>query len=384
MGERGAALPLALMASALLAVLLVALSIMSATEPVIATNQMHAAHAQALAEAGIERALWAIQVGPAAGGLSHPLPTPVPAPYDGTRLIALSVGGRPSGGFRLTVSPGTAPSEIQVVAEGWMPTDDASDLRPKTQRRVEATLWRVRVPADLAPCALCVVGDLSLDDGAVLDARGDRRCGGKGGAWSSGALSMAPSAQIFGSDGNDSPNEAGDYDQGQPAEAARAWTFGEADLAALKRMARARGAYYQGSVIFDAASPAPDGLIFVDTTTGAPITDTLPLGDLARVEIRGGSFRGWLVVAGTLEVEGDARIRGLAYAQDGFTYRGGSLGGIEGQVVATGLRGGRTLLAQVGGGTALTFDCAAARDGDGTVSPGWRIKAGSYREAPGP
>jgi len=149
-------------------------------------------------------------------------------------------------------------------------------------------------------------------------------------------------------------------------------------------VARARGSYYRGSVLFDASRPAPEGLVFVDTASGAPITDATPAADLARAELRGGAFRGWLVVAGSLEISGDARVRGLAYAQDGFAYRGAMPGGIEGQVVAAGVRGGSGSLSRTGVGPVLTFDCAAAAGGDGTVPRGWMLKAGSYREPPDP
>jgi hypothetical protein len=381
--ERGAALPLAAITLALLAGLLISLASMSATEPIIASNQLLSAQALALAEAGIERALWAVQRPDAADGLPSPLPNAVPAPYDGNRLIALAVDGIGAGGFRLTVSPGTAPNERRVLSVGWAPTDDARDLRPKGQRRITATLWRVRVPADLAPCALCVLGDLAVDDAVTVDSRADLRCGGgKIGAWSSGAANLAPATRILGSDGNDVPNEAGDYQQAQSAGTAAAWTFEAADLLALKRLARARGTYYQGAVVFDSSHPAPEGLVFVDTSTGGAATAPTPADQLARVEMRGGAFKGWLVVAGTLEISGDARVRGLAYALDGFAYRGEAPGGIEGQVVAAGLRGGGVSFSRTGGGSALMFDCAAARDGDGTVPAGWRVKAGSYRTDP--
>jgi hypothetical protein len=380
--ERGAALPLAAITLALLASLLISLATMSATEPIIASNQLLSAQALALAEAGIERALWAVQRPDAPDGLPSPLPNAVPAPYDGNRLIALAVDGIASGGFRLTVSPGAAPNERQVVSVGWAPTDDTRDFRPKGQRRITATLWRVRVPAEMAPCALCALGDLAVNDAVTVDSRADLRCGGKIGAWSNGTATLASTARVLGSDGNDVPNEAGDYQQAQSAGAAAAWTFEAADLLALKRLARARGTYYQGAVVFDSSNPAPEGLVFVDTSTGGSATATTPTDQLARVEMRGGAFKGWLVVAGTLEISGDARIRGLAYALDGFAYRGEAPGVIEGQVVAAGLRGGGVSFSRTGGGPALTFDCAAARDGDGTVPAGWRVKAGSYRTDP--
>jgi hypothetical protein len=380
--ERGAALPLAAITLALLASLLIGLATMSATEPVIASNQLLSAQALTLAEAGIERALWAVQRPDAPDGLPSPLPNAVPAPYDGNRLIALAVDGLAAGGFRITVSPGAAPNERRVLSVGWAPSDDARDFRPKGQRRITATLWRVRVPAEIAPCALCVLGDLAVGDAVTVDSRADVRCGGKIGAWSSGAASLAPAARILGSDGNDVPNEAGDYEQAQSAATAAAWTFEAADLLALKRLAQARGTYYQGTVVFNSSHPVPEGLVFVDTSTGGAATATTPADQLARVEMRGGAFKGWLVVAGTLEISGDARVRGLAYALDGFTYRGEAPGGIEGQVVAAGLRGGGVSFSRTGGGSALSFDCAAARDGDGTVPAGWRVKAGSYRTDP--
>jgi hypothetical protein len=382
--ERGAALPLALLTLVVLSSFILALSVMSATEPTIAANQLHTAQARALAEAGIEQALWALANPDAPNGLPDPLPDPVPPPYDGSRLIAVAAGSGIPGGFRLAVSAGAAQNEREVLSIGWTPTDDAADTRSKAHQRVAGTLWRPRAPAERAPCALCARGDLEITGGATLDARADTSCGGKLGAWSSGKVTVASSAKVWGADGNDAPNEAGDYAQAQPADAAIGWTFSDADLLALKRLARARGSYYRGSVLFDASRPAPEGLLFVDTATGSPVTGDMQAAELGRVELRGGAFRGWLIVAGSLEISGDARVRGLAYAQDGFAYNGTSPGGIEGQIIAAGLRGGSASLSRTGGGAALTFDCAAAASGDGTIPRGWMLKSGSYHELPDP
>lgn len=384
MDERGAALPLAIVTLVLLSSLILGLSVMSATEPTIAANQLRTAQARALAEAGIEQALWALANPEAPNGLPDPLPATVPPPYDGSRLVVVAAAGAPLGGFRLAVVAGAAQNARNVLSVGWVPTDDRGDNRLKAHQRISGTLWRLRVPAEGAPCALCVRGDVDITDQMTVDARADRRCGGKRGAWSSGKVTVASSAKILGADGNDAPNEAGDYVQAQPADAALAWMFTEADLVALKRLARSRGSYYRGSVVFDLMHPAPEGLVFVDTLSGAPITDAMPSAELARAEIRGGAFRGWLIVAGSLEISGEARVRGLAYAQDGFAYRGAKPGGIDGQVVAAGVRGGSASLSNTGGDSALTFDCAAAAGGDGTVPKGWMLKAGSYREISDP
>jgi len=382
--ERGAALPLAIVTLAVLSSLILGLSVMSATEPTIAANQLRTAQARALAEAGFEHALWALANPQASGGLPDPLPATVPPPFDGSRPIVVTTAGAALGGFRVAVVAGAAQNERDVVSVGWAPTDATSDIRPASRQRITGTVWRLRAPAESAPCALCVRGDLEVTDGVTVDARADARCGGKRGVWSSGVVGVAPTAKVWGADGNDTPNEAGDYVQAQPADAALAWNFTDVDLLALKRLARARGNYYRGSVLFDASRPAPAGLVFVDTASGAPITDGTPTADLARVEFRGGAFRGWLVVAGSLEISGDARVRGLAYAQDGFAYRGAAPGGIEGQVVAAGVRGGVSSFSRTGVGPALTFDCAAASGGEGTVPRGWMLKSGSYREPPDP
>ena len=382
--ERGAALPLAVVTLALLSSLILGLSVMSATEPTIATNQFRTAQARALAEAGLELALWALAHPESPNGLPNPLPAAVPPPYDGSQLIVAAAEASRVGGFRLAVSTGAAKSERDVLSVGWTPTDDAADMRPKAHQRIAATLWRLPVPAESAPCAVCVRGNLELGDDVTVDARADARCGGKQGAWSSGLVSVSRSAKIWGADGNDAPNEESDYLQAQPTDAALGWIFTDADLLAIKRLARARGSYYRGSVVFDASYPAPEGLVFVDTATGAPATGGTPAAELARAELRGGAFRGWLIVAGSLEVSGDARVRGLAYAQDGFVYRGATAGGIEGQVVAAGVQGGATSFSKAGGGSSLTFNCAVASSGDGTVPGSWMLKAGSYRELSDP
>jgi hypothetical protein len=382
--QRGVAVPLALITLLVLASLLLELAAMSATEPSIAASQLRSAQAAALADAGLERAVWALAHPGSAQGLADPLPALIPPPYDGSLLVPVTAEGVGRGGFRLTVAPGRGGNERDVVAVGWTPTDDPGDARAKAHHHLVATIMRIRAPADSAPCALCAVGDLQVAAGAAVDARGDTTCGAKLGAWTSGATVMGPGAEIWGADGNAVPNQAGDIAQGQPTEGAGAWAFTNDELAALRRLAQSRGTYYRGSMTFDGTSPPRDGLVFVDTMSGAPISDATPETDLARVVVGSGVgvFRGWMIVSGTLEISGDARLRGLAYALDGFAYRGAGPGGVEGQVVARGLRGGITVIQRTGGGPAIRFDCAAARSGDGLISFGWMLKPGSYRELP--
>src|SRR5919108_2678291 len=99
--ERGVALPMAMMVLVLLTSLMVAFAVLSQTEPVIAHNQHRTAQARAHAEAGFERAVWALSQGVIApgtnGSLSAPLPVPTPAPYDGASTSFIVNGN--TGGY---------------------------------------------------------------------------------------------------------------------------------------------------------------------------------------------------------------------------------------------------------------------------------------------
>ena len=72
--EAGIALPMTLILMMLVTALTVAFLAFTSAEPVIASNQMANAQARAIAESGIERALWALSKGetnPAANGAGN-------------------------------------------------------------------------------------------------------------------------------------------------------------------------------------------------------------------------------------------------------------------------------------------------------------------------
>src|SRR5436309_1743584 len=85
--QRGMALPLALIILTLLTSLTVAFLMMSSTEPLIAANLKGGEQALSNAEAGIERALWAL-ANPGVTGLTNL--NQIPASYKGQTLFALS------------------------------------------------------------------------------------------------------------------------------------------------------------------------------------------------------------------------------------------------------------------------------------------------------
>src|SRR5260370_35770826 len=91
--EDGTALPMTLIILTLLTALTVAFLAFSASEPTIAMNQMTNAQARAIAESGIDRALWALTKGTLApgtlGSLPDPRPALVPAPYAGSQHVAM-------------------------------------------------------------------------------------------------------------------------------------------------------------------------------------------------------------------------------------------------------------------------------------------------------
>src|SRR3989454_12821900 len=139
--ERGIALPMAMIVTAILTSLMIAFAILATSESQIAGNQMASAQARAMAESGVERALWAMTTGesnPGANGVlvldaSYNLPNPMPAAYAGS-FVALNdpVQGSPIGGFKLNVAtcPGdpicpagfvTQINEKFVQAVGYVP-----------------------------------------------------------------------------------------------------------------------------------------------------------------------------------------------------------------------------------------------------------------------
>src|SRR3989442_15871266 len=110
--QRGIPLPMAMIVMAILTSLMIAFAVLVTSESQIAGNQMASAQARAMAESGVERALWAMTTGesnPGANGVpvldaSYNLPNPMPAAYAGS-FVALNhpVQGSPIGGFKFTV-----------------------------------------------------------------------------------------------------------------------------------------------------------------------------------------------------------------------------------------------------------------------------------------
>jgi hypothetical protein len=415
--QRGVALPLTLLILLILSMLVIGLSALSATEPTIASNHLMAARARALAEAGVERAVWALQNPGHPNGI--PRTGPIPAPYDGSAPVLVSAGGTPAGGFRVTVAgrnttpyPAECPmpssmsrADRCIVSVGWAP-DDATN-HPKAHRKITAALSNPQLFFPDPPAALSVRGDLELGDGAQVDARPDSACGKKVGTLATGSTAIGDKAsKIWGAaDDNDVPNEVSDAGKGPLPPGAHdvvtnlgsaafdqfAWT--DADLDSLRRYARSFGTYRQG-VQRLASSNLPNGVVFIDTASGTNITrdgvsPATPPSDFASVDLRadapadpGGVFRGVLFVNGTLSISGAIRTRGLVYAQNDLSYHATGGGGVSGAVISRNIRdlSSSSVDSDLLATASIVYSCADARTGGDTIPDAWVVTSGSYRE----
>ena len=381
-GQHGAVLPLAMLILLVLSAVLLGLATLTGQEPLAARNHTLVAQAQGMAEAGLDRALWALSTPGAVDGVAWA--APVPAPYDGSRLIDVTVDGLPLGAFRLAIS-GSGDRQRQVVVTGLAP--GMPGQLGQARQDVSATAIRLRFPA--VPAGLTVRGDLEIGPGVVIDAADDGSCGSAAGTWSSGITTFGPGSQIRGRGGDPmAPNSAADARQAQDPALFDTLTFDAAEMNAFKALARARGTYYQGPVTFDATRKLPDGLVFVDTVSGQPVSPATPAADLASVSVRDGAaidpnrlIRGWIVVNGSLAIDGDLILEGLVFAADRFSQSGNAQ--IRGAAVAGHVRSTAPSLieARPGSAPAVTWGCEAGRTGGGSIPQRWMVKPGSYREA---
>jgi Tfp pilus assembly protein PilX len=375
--EAGIALPMTLILMALITSLTVAFLAFTSAEPVIASNQMANAQARALAETGVERALWALSKGettPAASGaLADPLPAPVPAPYDGSQWVAVGVGE-----FKVTVTNGAATNERNITAVGYVP----NHTNPIAIKKIQTTVTHIKIPTP--PCAVCAGGEapagastnIQVGGSASITAstaQGAQFCAG------STPASAAYSAGSVGTNGHPSitgPAGGSPILTNQPV-ANFDFLFSDNDMASLKALAKANGTYYQGNQTW--TSPPPNGIIFVDTPSGNALTNSSPSGDLISVDIHGNwsqGWTGWLIVAGSIQISGNTTLSGLLYAQNDVTLHGSGGGSITGAVVSTNRVDTQSTNIDTDdvGNAPVTYNCPVVRNGGGAVPVNWFLK----------
>lgn len=407
--QRGVALPMALLALLILSTLVISFAMLATSEPLIATNQKLVAQARAVTETGVERAIWALNLGftnPAdTNGIPYPLVGTAPPPYDGNTLIPISVNGTQIGVAFVKVTQGANPNERNVVAVGWAPTNAGSGS--KAHQKIQATVSRFIFSATPPPSSLTVQGQINITGNTNIDSRADTSCGPKDGTWSVGSTTTGGSGDVYGADGNNTKNQSDpnpslitDVKQNVPLSAFYPFLLKNQDLNSLKAMAKAAGTYYSGagvsSLTFNAGNQLPNGIIFVDTVSGQNIdvngANTTSTSDFADVSIHGtapadpsGIFRGMIVVAGRLSISGDFHARGLVYAVNDLVYQGTGTGLIEGAVISQNIRDvdSTTIDTNTGGNSSIIYNCGYASNPGGQMSQGFTVQPGSYKEVSG-
>jgi hypothetical protein len=397
--QRGVALPMALLTMLILSALIIAFSMMAASEPVLANNQLQVAQARAVAESGVERAIWALNNPANANGISN---FPPAAPYDGSTAIPVTVNGHQVGVFTVSVSKGgpscLATNERCIVATGWTPTNTGTG--PKVKQKIQVTVSQQVRFLD-PPSALTVRGEIGMSGSSSIDSRPSLSelpsCGAKTGTTSKGSTAISGAAAVYGADGNNVKNQSSDIIQNVADTTFDAYTYSNAELDALKAVAKANGTYYQGTVAFSSSYRIPNGIIYVDTVSGQNIdlngANTTPTSDFASVTIArdaaldpSGILLGMLIVAGSISISGTFQMHGFVYALDNYTNTGGaSAGFVTGAVVSQNVRDDSVVSidSATGGNANILWNCNYAKTGSGYLAQTFTMKAGTYKEISG-
>src|SRR5437879_2297787 len=394
MNERGLAAPVALMILLVLVGLMLAFAALSQTEPAIAANLMLRHQSQGMADSGVEQALWALSTGAIADPMAG---STAPAPYDGNSFLLL--GGL--GGYVVTVANSLdglgnpIPNERVITSVGWTPTNAVIDTRPKAVTKVQVKAMRFKKIN--RPCALCGGGEAPHGDttnGQIGGSATINASNVSGSPTASYCAGQAPTAAVYtqgvvNTNGHPSliaPPGGAVTQTNMSNSNFTDFIFSDSDIQMLKARAIASGTYYRGSQTW--TSPPPNGLIFVDTPSGNPLTSSPPSSDMLTVDIHGNwgsGWSGWLIVAGSMTVSGNVNLTGLVYSQNDITLHGSGSGGINGAVISTNRvdTSSTNVDSQDIGNMPLTYNCPAVQNGGGSISQNWFTKPGTYRQLAG-
>ena len=382
-GERGVALPMAMFTLLLLTSLSLAFLTLGRTEPTIASNHRRVAQARALAEAGLERAIWAMSNSTAPGGIDNTVLTAPGSPYDGTAFVNVSQ----SGGFTLLITNNTNSFNVrEVTAVGYAPDISAA---VKSKSTVISKIVKIAPIQNAAPCGLCVNGQMDLTGSMTADANqyyttGNTSCGPKYGAFSSSGIGIGGSGDVIASSSGTVNVNNVDYKQNGSFN----FTFsrtpaGSSDIDALRGLAKQMGTYIKpGSTTQFDLTAVPNGIVFVDTTDGS---NTATATNKANVNIGPGwsasaPFQGWVIVLGDIDVDGNfGGLNGILYTQGMLTTSGFGTSELRGLAIIENLLGVPSFTP---GNSKFYFDCNAAR-APLYVPTGWFGSPGTYCDKPG-
>ncbi len=432
--QRGIALPLALILLTLLMSLTLAFMTMGSTEPTIATNLKSGEMALAAAEAGIERAIWALSnptVDTAGANTKLGDLANIPGPYkSGTEtLFALALGGSRAFSVTITVGPAAAPpctvpaGQTCITAHGYVarngvtlpaqPTGLAqSDIigHRVVQLQFSGTTGGNKVGGPAAgtsgvdvklPGALSVAGTVQLSGNALVDgsdlASGmPNGCASKAGVTvrqqttsngttTTNTISVSGSASTVGTPAQQSV--AGD----QNTSTFQQYLLTSAQLAALKSLAQSQGTYVMPTSNSEFILTVGNGLTFVDTVNGQTLGNPADPSMMAKVKITGANNSGWLIVMGNLRIDGNVTYNGFVYAANTFTYHGTGTGGIYGAVVSANAVDSVASVVDTtdSGNSKVYYDCNKVANGGSAFTPTLQnglnrvivsIVSGSWRE----
>ena len=421
--QRGIALPLALIVLTLLTSLTLAFLALSSTEPTIAVNLQRGEGALALAEAGVERAIWALSnptIDTAGANTRLTDLNAIPAAYGGGTLFQLtSTGGAaPTGAYTISISgagPTTITSRGFVTRNGVAPPALLASLAQSdiaAQRAVRLvvtasgpnnTVGGPGTPNDVSlPGALTVAGTLQMAGNATIDGNDQaagtpNSCAKKAGVTIRDKTMLPNNTEIDNTiscsgnscnnlDGNPKQQELG-YDDFAP------FTFSAAQLAALKALAQAQGTYVQPSSSSEFNLTLVDGLTFVDTVNGQSLGNPPDPAMLANVKITGGNNSGWLIVMGSIRIDGDVTYNGFVYAHNDLSYKGTGTGGIYGGVLTGNVVDtvATVVDSDTSGNSKIYYDCNKIANGGGKFNQSTQdalnrrlvtITKGTWRELP--
>jgi hypothetical protein len=402
--RQGIALPLALIVLTLLTSLSLAFLAMSTSEPMIATNLKRGEAALALAEAGIERAIWALS-NPTATGLTDL--TQIPTAYSGLTLFQIGQAG-----YSVALT-GTGP--VLITARGFVlrdgvalpaqpaqlaQADIAAQRRVQLQVTAPGAVGGPAAPSDMKlPGALTVAGSVQMSGNSLVDGRDQaagtpNSCAKKGGVTIRDKTTLSDGTEI-----NNTINLGGSASAiGTPAQQELSYTdfapfvYGDAQIAALKTLAQQQGTYIQPTSSSQFHLDVVNGLMFIDTVNGQALGTPPDPSKLASVKITGANNSGWLIVMGSVRIDGNVTYNGFIYAHNDLSYKGTGAGGIFGGVLTGNMVDtvATVVDTDASGNSKIYFDCVKIANGGGALTQAVQdglnraivtVTKGSWREA---
>ena len=378
--ERGIALPMAMVMLVVLTAMMVAFAVLAGTEPTIAANQLAAAQALHLADAGLQLAMWALTNSTDPNNLGMNLTnllhdgTPAGGSYDGNHYVTL--GG--TGGFTMLVTwaPGNGTYERTVTTVGWTPLKDAGFLN--THRKIQAVVQMGLIPPLDLPCVVCVAGEVQVNGSAAGFDSSSGGCPGKTPPQyaiqtSQGLTYNAhPTFTGYGTSGAAATNLTTDTSQ---------FKYAADSLAKFKAYAQAHGTYYQGSQSSLPVGPGPF-VVYIDTVDGTPFTNSTPTSNDGNLTISSnGTFNGTVIVSGTANISGTPTFNGLVYALNDLSISGHVT--VSGGMVSENRRdtSSTNIDTDYSGSIQMNYNCANIRNIP--FSSAWVMKTGGYLEQTG-